>query len=86
MPYFDYSGDIEIDVDEFLSALNDRERQELIDTLVEDGYIINQNSNIDKTFSYGEWEIENALNKLHGKYHNLTKEEEEAIIKISKRF
>jgi hypothetical protein len=86
MPYFDYSGDIEIDVDDFLSALSKRERQELINALIEDGHIIGQNSNIDKRLSCGEWEIENALNKLHGKYHNLTKEEEEAIIKISKRF
>lgn len=86
MPYFEYSGDIDIDVDEFLSALNPRERQELIDALVDDGHINGPAISKNQRLSYGEWEIETALNKLHGKYHSLTKEEEQAILKIAKRF
>lgn len=86
MPYFDYSGEVHIDVDEFLSSIDIRERKQLIDSLIINGHIIGQNSKMDKRLTYGEWQFENALNKLHGKYHNLTKEEEELIIKISKRF
>jgi hypothetical protein len=86
MPYFDYSGEIYIEVNELLSSLDIRERNQLIDLLIKEGHIIGQTSKIDKRLTYNEWQLENALNKLHGKYHNLTKEEEESIIKISKRF
>ena len=85
MPNFDYSGDIDIDIDEFLSALDSREMKELIEILIEEGHI-SLNTRDSTNVSFSEFELEEALNKLHGKYHNLTKEEEEYIINISKRF
>jgi hypothetical protein len=85
MPYFDYDGEMHIDVDEFLSALDVREKKELIDTLIEDGDIkINVSRN--DQISVGESEFEDALDRLHGRWNVLSNEEEEAIIKISKRF
>ena len=39
MPTF-YAEDIDIDPDEFLDSCSKRERDELIDMLVEDGYVI----------------------------------------------
>jgi hypothetical protein len=38
MPTF-YSEDIDIDVDEFLSACDHRDKEELITALIEDGYL-----------------------------------------------
>lgn len=85
MPYFDYDGEIHIDVDEFLSALDVRERQQLIDALIEDGHIKGNVSRNDQV-GVSESEFEDALDTLHGKYSRMTREEEEVIIKIAKRF
>jgi tRNA isopentenyl-2-thiomethyl-A-37 hydroxylase MiaE len=84
MPYFDYDGEIHIDTDEFLSALDIRERQRLIDALIENGYIKDRSKN--DRYGASESIFEDALDKLHDKWNALSKEEEEAIIKISKRF
>jgi hypothetical protein len=90
MPYFDYDGEIHIDVDDFLSAIDVRERKELIEALVEDGHIpksvLGASGGSTNGASVCEFEFEQALDTLHGKYSRLTKEEEDIIIKISKRF
>jgi hypothetical protein len=83
MPYFD----VDVDVDDFLSACNSREIKELIQALVDDGHLPESISEFKSSnIGISESEYEDALGKLHGKYHTLSKEEEEAIIKISKRF
>lgn len=89
MPYFDYEGDIHVHVDDFISACNSREIKELIEALVEDGHL--PQSVLNTTTGNGgsgiaESEFENALDKLHGKWNVLTNDEEEVIVKISKRF
>jgi hypothetical protein len=83
MPYIDF----DIDIDDFLSACSSSEIKELINALIDDGHIPKsilefKSSNV----SISESEFEDALGKLHGKYHRLSKEEEEAIMRISKRF
>lgn len=83
MPYID----IDIDVDDFLSACNSSEIKELIQALVDDGHLPESISEFKtNNVSISESEYEDALGKLHGKYHTLSREEEQAIIKISKRF
>ena len=84
MPYFDYDGEIHIDVHEFLSALDIRERQQLIGILIKQGHIKDTARN--SQFSACESEFESALDVLHGKYSRMSREEEDIIIKISKRF
>ena len=88
MPYFEYNGEIDIDIDEFLNACTTSEVKELIQVLVENEHLPKSVLNIISTNNIGvvESEFEDALNKLHGKWNVLTKEEEEVIIKISKRF
>ena len=89
MPYFDYDGDINIDVDDFLSACGSSEIKELIEALVEDDHLpksvleVIQNKS---SIGVAESEFEDALDKLRGKWNVLSKEEEELIVKISKRF
>jgi hypothetical protein len=83
MPYIDF----DVDIDDFLSACNSREIKELIQALIDDGHLPESISEFNTSnIGISESEYEDALGKLHGKYHTLSKEEEEAIIKISKRF
>jgi len=86
MPYFDYDGDINIDVDDFLSACDSSDIKEIIDALVEDGYI-KANQLIDKsTMSAPEQIFEESINKLHGNWNRLTKEEEAILTTITNKF
>ena len=89
MAYFDYEGEINITVNEFLLATNEREKKELLDRLINDGYLSTKTLTdglYQNQTSAAESEYEDALYKLHGKWTVLSKEEEELIIKISKRF
>lgn len=85
MPTF-YADDIDIDVDEFLNSCDSSEIKELIDCLVEGGYINSDRTISERGMSVGETFYVEAIEKLADKYHMLTKEEEELIIKLSKRF
>ena len=85
MPSF-YVDDVDIDVDEFLSACTESEKEDLIKALVEDGYINKSDTIPSPTLSLGEKMFEEHLNAIHGKYHRLTPEEEEVIMKIGKKF
>lgn len=87
MPTF-YAEDIDIDADEFLSSCNDRDKEELIDALIEDGYLKKDCREDFKDYNYSvsEAHFVEALDKLRSKWNMLTKEEEEFIIKIANRF
>lgn len=88
MPYFEQ----EIDVSDFLYECGSREIKEIIDSLIDDGHLpesvrsVRMKSNSPAQTSAAESEFEDALHKLHGKWNNLTSEEEQTIINISKRF
>jgi len=88
MPDFDYDGSIDIDVDDFLSACSKRDINDIIDALVEDGYLKNINRAIEEhsQMSAPEQLFEQALSKLHGKCNQLSKTEEEIIMTLAKRF
>jgi hypothetical protein len=87
MPTF-YAEDIEIDVDKFLSSCNDRDKEELIDALIEEGYLKKDCREDFKDYNYSvsESHFVEALDKLRSKWNMLTKEEEEFILKIANRF
>lgn len=87
MPYFEYEGDIDVDVDDFLNACNSSEIKELIKALAEDGHLPQSvlNTISSSGAGVGESEFETALDNLRGKWNRLTTEEEEIIVKISKR-
>ena len=85
MPTF-YAEDIDIDPDEFVSSCNSREIEELIDALVEDGYIpkINHIAPDHKNLMDEDWDV--VMGKLGGRGRlRLTNEEEEIIKKIANR-
>jgi len=85
MPTF-YGEDIDINVDDFLNACNGKEKDELIDALIEDGYISKSQVDLYKEMSAPEQIFEEHLNALQGKWNSLTKEEEEIIMVIAKKF
>jgi hypothetical protein len=79
----DFTSEIEIDVDEFLDACSRSEKQALIETLVDEGWVrrvISPNSNPDD-YQPNLLEIEwnNTIDKLSELRQRLTLEEEEVI-------
>lgn len=84
MPTF-YSDDFDIDPSEFIDNCDDSEIKQLIEILVEAGYIdapesIGEESNLpDKTYK-------EALNKLQDKRVYLTLEEEQFLLNLANKF
>jgi hypothetical protein len=88
MPYFSNyrEEEVEVNVYDFLSGCCGTEIDELIDCLIDDGYIKNSDRIYTEQMSVSESEFEDAIDKLHKKWNRLTKEDELAIIKIAKKF
>lgn len=85
MPNFDEK----IDVDEFLYGCTKSEIQEVIDFLIYSRNLPESVKKMSKSsvqYSVAESEFEDALCKLHGKWNNLSKEEEQIIINLSNKF
>ena len=77
MPYFETNPDeIEVDVDDFLSACSDSEIKELVQALKDDGHL--DEGELDNDFDI-------ALRKLAGNSWRLSKEDEETILKIANK-
>jgi hypothetical protein len=86
MPYINVE-DQELSVTDFVAACDNLDIEELIDTLIEEGYISEMSKQIDSTkFGISEAQYEEALCKLHGKWNSLTSEEENLIIELAKKF
>ncbi len=86
MPYFNYDGDIEVSIDDFLTTCDDSDINDIVDVLVEDGYIKPSQIIHEPNMSASEQLFEEALDKLHGKWNQLSKSEEEIIMALAKRF
>lgn len=85
MPSF-YVDELDIDVGEFIDSCSPREINELLECLVEDG-ILNRKSLVKpKQKSVLEEEWDEIIHKLSENRLQLTKEEEEIIRSIVKRF
>ena len=83
MPTFE-SEEVYITPEEFVDACSSSEILDLVDYLKEGDYI--SESEDRSSMSIPESDLEDALDKLHGKYRNLSSEEEEIIKKIANRF
>lgn len=84
MPTF-YAEDIDVNPDDFVSSCSSEEIQELIDILVEDGYVKKHEvESNDKNVLDEEWD--EVITKIAGTGRlRLTNEEEETIRKIANR-
>ena len=77
MPYFETNPDeIEVDIDDFLSACSDSEIKELVQALKDDGHL--DEGELDNDFDI-------AIRKLSGNSWRLSKEDEETILKIANK-
>jgi vacuolar-type H+-ATPase subunit I/STV1 len=85
MPSFYSDAEVEVDVTEFLVACNSHEIKEVIEYLKDEGHI-SQKNRLNQNTSLNESDYLHNLSVLIGNYHNVTKEEEEVISKIAKRF
>ena len=73
---------VDVDIDDVLWGMTSRDKQELADDLYDDGYIPKQ---IQKVIEPKD-DFSIACKKLMGQSWRLSREEEEFIINISKRF
>ena len=83
MPSF-YVDDVDIDVDEFISACSKSEIKELIDFLVDDGHI-KKDAVLTPDKKSRNPLFDDACIKLVGNSWRLSKEDEEVIMNISKK-
>lgn len=89
MPYFNNItvDDVEIDVDEFIDNCSASEIEDLIDALIDMGELKDYSRSKSKyAFHISEAEFEEALQKLSGKWNQLSSIEEQSILSIAKRF
>lgn len=82
---------IDVDMDDILWGLSDREKQNLVDDLYDDGYYQQKlekqlNSDDDSTVSMNEQLFRAEISKIRGNYLNLTPSELEILSAIAKRF
>lgn len=84
MPTF-YADDLDIDPSDFIDGCSRREIQELIDILVEDGYI-NQTAASSREDNLMDITYKEALDKLQGRRLYLTLKEEQFIINLANKF
>jgi hypothetical protein len=88
MARFYTHADIDLDVEEIYDELSSSEVNELVDILVEEGYVVKTNSNpkLPDSQNTSEWLFTNMIGKVISNRLRLTKEEESLLQKISDRF
>lgn len=88
MPEFESYVDVE--VDEFWSYCSTREKEELIDMLVDDGWVIRTSPKgtdpESKLPSVTDLNWQDMINKLHGIRIQISLEDEETIKEIIKKY
>jgi type III secretory pathway lipoprotein EscJ len=85
MPEFE--SYIDVDVDEMLDACSRREKDELIDLLVEEGLVkrlVGKNGS--SKLSVMESEFFEKIDMLKDKYYSLSKEDEETMNNLFKKY
>lgn len=88
MPYFT-PDDLDIEPSEYLNSCSKREIKELIEFLVEDGHLPKSvliQSETSKSHSRLQSEFSEKLDMLAKKYHSISKEDEEILETIFKKY
>jgi len=76
---------IDVDIDDVLYNLSDREKQKLVDELYDDGFVQTQISTDDSNDNLLDVMWTESVTKLLNNRHMLTSEDEEIIKKISNK-
>jgi hypothetical protein len=72
---------IDIDIDDIISNMGSYDKQMMVDELYDDGYVAKKNTS--ERNSADEWNEQ--VNKLFNNKWRLSKEDEETILKITKK-
>ena len=78
--------DVDIEVWEFIDACNKKEIEELIEYLEEEGYLEELGYKITQEQSMNESMFMDALDKIKNNWSSLSREEEDIIFNLAKRF
>lgn len=78
--------DFDVEVEEFLEDCDSLEIDEIIDWLRDKDYIKHTDIPYNRQVCATELEFIEALDKLYAKWNMLSKEEEEFILNLAKRF
>lgn len=78
--------DVDVEVNDFLEDCDNSEIEEIVDWLQNNGHL--RETSVDKSAEVcvTEAEFMNALDKLYTKWNMLSKEEEQTILNLAKRF
>lgn len=76
---------IDVDIDDMLYNLSDREKQKLVEELYDDGFVQTQISTDDSNNNLLDVMWTESVTKLLNNRHMLTSEDEEIIKKISNK-
>jgi len=77
--------DLDVDVAEFYGDCSDREKEELAQYLIEDGFIPGQSTQVGED-TLQDTTYKEALNKLYSKRVYLTLEEEQFLINLANKY
>lgn len=77
---------VDIEVDDFLRYCSTSEKEEIIEILKEEGYIPGEKDSSDLDYNIFEYEWQDALRNLELNRLRISKEDEEIIKKISKKY
>ena len=86
MSYITVTADVDIDIDDFYRELSSREKQDLVDWLKEDGYLVGRIAEYDTLGTPMQDMFNENMNKIVASYHLLTNEEIELIEKLAKKY
>ena len=81
--YVDVEVDIDLNIDDILWELDNREKKELVERLIEDGYALKLTLDSE---SLSEWEFDKTIAKIADNRLRLTAEEDALLKKIADRF
>lgn len=84
MPYVTTEAEIDLEVDEFWEMCSSREKMDLVDMIIEDGYAAQLEESGKQSINEHEWSI--VCDKLKRNRLSLTVEQEEMIKKLVENF
>lgn len=77
---------VDIDVDDFLTSCSENEKQEIIGHLIDDGYLDSKQDISSSNNNILDWEWEEILDNLKSRRLQISREDEEIIKRISKKY
>ena len=78
--------DVDIYIDAFYDELDSREKEQLVEWLKEDGYLVGRIAEYDTPGTVLQDMFNENINKIKNSYYQLTNEEIELIEKLAKKY